>query len=111
MEKRIEAIIVKTIANIIEIAIENNTDTSLTPIIEYRSPFIIQYSGFNKVMNLHDSGNIFIDQNTPPNIDNGINTKVPKTPTESQVLAIIPTITPMAPNAQDTTINKNKDNI
>ena len=102
---------VKPIANTTEIVIENIIDISLIPIIEYLNPFIIQYNGFNRAIRRHDSGNIAIDQKTPPSMDNGINTKVPSTPTESHVLAIIPTITPIAPNAQDITINKNNDNI
>ena len=102
---------VKPIANTTEIVIENMIDTSLTPIMEYLSPFIIQYNGFNSVTRRHDSGSIFIDQKTPPSIDNGMKTKVPSTPTESHVFAIMPTITPIAPNAQDTTTNKNNDNI
>ena len=75
------------------IIIENIMGISLIPIIEYLKPLIIQYSGFCNVINLHDSGSISTDQKTPPSIDNGIKTKVPNTPTESQVFAIIPTIT------------------
>ena len=100
---------VKPIANTTEIVIENMIDTSLIPIIEYLSPFIIQYNGFNSVIRRQDSGSIFIDQKTPPSIDNGIKTKVPNVPTESQVLATIPTITPIAPNVHETVTKKNKD--
>ena len=95
----------------IEIVIENIIDISLIPIIEYLRPLIIQYSGLNNVTNLHDSGNISTDQKTPPSIDSGIKTKVPNTPTESQVFAIIPTITPIAPNTHETTIKKKRDKV
>ena len=98
-------------ANTTEIAIENIIEISLIPIIENLNPFIIQYNGFNSAIKRHDSGNISIDQKTPPSIDNGIKTKVPRIPTESHVFAIMPTITPIAPNAQDITTNKNNDSI
>ena len=93
----------------IEIVIEKIIDISLIPIIEYLRPLIIQYNGLNNVTNLQDSGSISTDQKTPPSIDKGMKTKVPNTPTESHVLAIIPTITPIAPNVQETVIKKNND--
>ena len=105
-----EAIAVNIIAKMIETTIEKTIDISLTPIIEYLSPLIIQYRGLNSATNAHDSGSISIDQKTPPSIDNGIKTKVPNTPTESQVFATIPTITPTAPNTHDTTTKKKSDN-
>ena len=104
-----EAIAVNIIAKMIETTIEKTIDISLTPIIEYLSPLIIQYRGLNSATNAHDSGSISIDQKTPPSIDNGIKTKVPNVPTESQVLATIPTITPIAPNVHETVTKKNKD--
>ena len=111
LENIIDAIAVKRTAKTRDIIIENVIEISLIPSIEYRSPLIIQYSGFISAINAHDLGSISIDQKTPPSIESGINTKVPHTPTESHVFAIMPTITPIAPNAQDITINKNNDSI
>ena len=105
----IDASTVKIIANDSEIIIEKAIEISLIPNIEYRNPLIIQYKGFINAIYAQDSGNMSIDQNTPPSIDKGINTKVPHTPTESQVFETIPTITPIAPNAHETTIKKNSD--
>ena len=104
-----DAIIKKITANNIDITIDIFIDISATPIIEYLNPFIIQYRGFSNEINLHDSGSILIDQKTPPSIESGINTNVPQTPTETHVFDTIPTMTPIAPNAQDTTTRKNKD--
>ena len=41
-------------------------DVSAIPSVEYLNPFIIQYSGLNNEIFLHNSGSISIDQNTPP---------------------------------------------
>ena len=105
----IDASIVKIIANNRDIVIEKVIEISLTPSMEYRNPLIIQYKGFINAIYAQDSGSISMDQNTPPSIDRGINTKVPHTPTESHVFETIPTITPIAPNAHETTIKKNRD--
>jgi len=102
--------VVKRIAKNRDIMIENMMEISLIPSIEYLRPLIIQYSGFISAINAQESGSISIDQKTPPSIESGINTKVPHTPTESHVFETIPTITPIAPNAQETTTRKNIDN-
>ena len=81
----IDASIVKIIANNRDIIMEKVIEISLIPSIEYRNPLIIQYRGFINAIYAQDSGSISIDQNTPPSIDRGINTKVPHTPTESHV--------------------------
>ena len=75
-----DAIVEKVMANDMLINNEISGDVSPTPKVAYRRPLIIQYRGFSIEIFLQNSGSISIDQNTPPNIERGINTNVVNIP-------------------------------